>query len=291
MSATGELTGREQSVDRPAGSSLIPHLKLDELLAELHGRLQAVLGTRDRVDALLEAVVGVDSELELEAVLRRIVEAAVELVDARYGALGVIGESGRLAEFIPVGLDEAQITGIDHWPEGRGLLGELITHPHPLRTPDIAARPHSSGFPDGHPPMRTFLGAPVRIRDTVYGNLYLTGKHGGAPFGEDDEALVVALAAAAGAAADKARLYAESRRQQQWLRASGEVTRRLMFGDPPEQILGLITDLALEMAGADLVVLARPAGRGRHLVIEHASGAGAAQALGLALPARASGWS
>jgi hypothetical protein len=83
MSATGELTGREQSVDRPAGSSLIPHLKLDELLAELHGRLQAVLGTRDRVDALLEAVVGVDSELELEAVLRRIVEAAVELVDAR----------------------------------------------------------------------------------------------------------------------------------------------------------------------------------------------------------------
>jgi signal transduction histidine kinase len=275
-------------MDRPARSSLIPHLKLDELLVELQGRLQAVLDTRDRVDALLEAVVSVGSELELEAVLRRIVEAAVQLVDARYGALGVIGENGRLAEFIPVGLDEEQVTQIDHWPEGRGLLGELIAEPLPLRTPDIATHPRSSGFPAGHPPMRTFLGAPVRIRDTVYGNLYLTDKRGGAPFDEDDEALVVALAAAAGAAVDKARLYAESRRQQQWLRASGEVTRRLLFGDPPEQILGLITDLALEMAGADLVVLARPAGRGNHLVIEHASGAGAAQALGLALPVQAS---
>jgi signal transduction histidine kinase len=288
MCTTGELTEQEQSVDRPARSSLIPHLKLDELLAELQGRLQAVLDTRERVDALLEAVVGVGSELELEAVLRRIVEAAVQLVDARYGALGVIGENGRLAEFIPVGLDEAQITGIDHWPEGRGLLGELIAEPYPLRLPDIAAHPHSSGFPAGHPPMRTFLGAPVRIRDTVYGNLYLTDKHGGAPFDEDDEALVVALAAAAGAAVDKARLYAESRRQQQWLRASGEVTRRLLFGDPPEQILALITELALEMAGADLVVLALPAGPSQDLVIEHASGAGAAEALGLALPARAS---
>ena len=275
-------------MDRPARSSLIPNLGLDELLAELQGRLQAVLDTRERVDSLLDAVVSVGSELELEAVLRRIVEAAVQLVDAQYGALGVVGENGRLAEFIPVGLDEAQITRIDHWPEGRGLLGELIAEPHPLRMEDIATHPHSSGFPAGHPPMRTFLGAPVRIRDIVYGNLYLTDKRGGASFDEDDEALVVALAAAAGAAVDKARLYAESRRQQQWLRASGEVTRRLLFGDPPEQILALITELALEMADADLVVLALPAGWGSHLVIEHASGAGAAEALGLALPIQAS---
>ena len=275
-------------MDRPARSSLTPHLKLDELLAELQGRLQAVLDTRDRVDSLLEAVVSVGSEVELEAVLRRIVEAAVQLVDAQYGALGVIGEDGQLAEFIPVGLDEQQITQIDHWPEGRGLLGELITHPQPLRTPDIATHPASSGFPAGHPPMRTFLGAPVRIRDTVYGNLYLTDKRGGAPFDEDDEALVVALASAAGAAVDKARLYAESRRQQQWLRASGEVTRRLLFGDPPDLVLGRITDLTLEMAGADLVVLARPGGRGTHLVVEHASGAGADEALGLVLPVQSS---
>jgi signal transduction histidine kinase len=271
-------------MERPEHSSLFPHLKLDDLLTELQTRLQAVLDTRDRVDALLEAVVAVGSELELESVLRRIVEAAVRLVDARYGALGVIGENGRLAEFIPVGLDETQIAGIDHWPEGRGLLRELITRPVPLRTPDIADHPHSSGFPAGHPPMRTFLGAPVKIRGTIYGNLYLTDKRGGGPFEEDDEALIVALASAAGAAVDKARLYAESRRQQQWLRASAEVTRRLLFDDSPQQILALITEQALELAGADLVVLALPAGPGDHLVIEHASGAGAGAALGLALP-------
>ena len=117
-----------------------------------------MVDTRDRIGALLEAVVGIGSDLELESVLRRIVEAAVQLVDARYGALGVIGEDGQLAEFIPVGLDEAQIALIHHWPEGKGLLGELITRPEPLRTPGIAAHPQSSGFPDGHPPMQDLPG-------------------------------------------------------------------------------------------------------------------------------------
>ncbi|HUC58834.1 MAG TPA: GAF domain-containing protein [Streptosporangiaceae bacterium] len=273
----------------PERSSLVvPHLKLDELLSQLQSRLQAVLDTRDRVNALLEAVVGIGSEVELESVLRRITEAAVQLVDARYGALGVIGEDGRLAEFIPVGLDEAEIIAIDHWPEGKGLLGELITRPKPLRTPDIAAHPHSSGFPPGHPPMRTFLGAPVQIRDVVYGNLYLTDKRTGEPFDEDDEALVIALAAAAGAAVDKARLYADSRRQEQWLRATAEVTRRLLSEAPPAEILSLVTDLARDLSAADLAVLALPAAGGEHLIIEHASGTGAADAIGLTLPARAS---
>jgi two-component system, NarL family, sensor histidine kinase DevS len=274
-------------VDHRQRNSLVPHLRMDELLGELQVRLQAVLDTRDRVDALLEAVVRVSSEVELESVLRRIVVAAVELVDARYGALGVLGENGRLAEFIPVGLDDDQIAGIDHWPEGRGLIGALITLPEPLRTPDIAAHPQSSGFPAGHPPMRTFLGAPVQIGQTVYGNLYLTDKRSGEPFDEDDEALVVALAAAAGAAVNKARLYAESRRQQQWLQVSAEVTRRLLFDDPPREILDRITEMALRIAGADLVVLALPSG-GDYLVIEHAAGGGAADALGMVLPVRAS---
>ena len=270
------------------GPPVIPHLKLDDLLSQLQARLQAVLNTRDRVNALLEAVVGIGSELELESVLRHIVEAAVGLVDARYGALGVIGDNGRLAEFIPVGLDEAQIAAIDHWPEGRGLLGELITHPRSLRTPDIAAHPVSSGFPAGHPPMRTFLGAPVQIHDTVYGNLYLTDKRGGDPFDEDDEALVVALAAAAGAAVDKARLYTEARRQQQSLQAMAEVTSLLLSDAAPAEILRLITDLTLELADADLAVLALPVEGGGHLVIEHASGVKADGAIGLRLPARAS---
>jgi signal transduction histidine kinase len=263
---------------------LMPQLRLDDLLAELQGRLQTVIDTRDRTHALLEAVVAVGSELELEAALRRIVQAAVTLVDARYGALGVIGEGGRLAGFVPAGLDEQEIARIHHWPEGRGLLGELVAHPQTLRLADIAADPRSSGFPAGHPPMRTFLGAPIQVREEVFGNLYLTEKRGGGPFSEDDEALVVALAAAAGVAIDNARLYAEARRQQQWLRASAEVTGRLLSEDDPGDVLALVTQQALELSGADLVVLALPLGDGQMLQVEHASGTGAAAALGLGLP-------
>jgi signal transduction histidine kinase len=251
---------------------------------ELQLRLQAVLDTRDRTHALLEAVVAVGSHLELEVVLRQIVEAAVELVSARYGALGVIGEGGRLAEFVPVGLSEQEIAAIDHWPEGRGLLGKLITDPRPVRLHDMAADPGSSGFPEGHPPMHSFLGVPVRIREEVYGNLYLTEKQGG-DFDEEDEALVQALAAAAGVAIENARLYAEARRQQQWLRASAEVTQRLLSGDRPSDVLELVTQQALELSGADLVALALPTENRRQLVIEHACGDGAAEAIGLVLPA------
>jgi len=263
----------------------IPQLRLDDLLAELQARLQNVLDTRDRSHALLEAVVAVGTNLDLEVVLRQIVEAAVRLIGCRYGALGVIGEGGTLAEFVPAGLDESEIAGIDHWPEGRGLLGELITNPRPLRLPDMAADPRSAGFPSGHPPMGSFLGTPIRIRDEVYGNLYLTEKQGHAEFGEDDEILLVTLASAAGVAIENARLYAEAQRQQQWLRANAEVTRRLLSDDEPRDVLALVTRLALEMSGADLVVLALPVGSRDQLVIEHAVGAGADETLGLVLPA------
>ena len=272
-------------MEAPDGRPVVPHMRLDELLAELQVRLQAVLATRDRTHALLEAVMAVGGNLELEIALRQIVEAAVTLVNARYGALGIIGEGGRLAEFVPVGLDEAEIGKIHHWPEGRGLLGELITNPRALRLPEIAAHPRSYGFPDGHPPMRSFLGVPVRIRDDVYGNLYLTEKLGGGQFDEEDEALLVALAAAAGVAIDNARLYEEARRQQRWLRASAEVTQRLLSGAEPDEVLALVTRRALEISGADLVALALPESHRQHLVIEHASGEGAAEALGLVLPA------
>jgi signal transduction histidine kinase len=267
---------------------VLPHLPLDDLLSELQGRLQAVVATRDRLHGLLEAVLAVGSNLELEAVLRRIVEAAVVLVNARYGALGVVGEDGRLAEFIPVGLDEAEIAAIDHWPEGRGLLGQLITDPRPLRLASIAGHAQSSGFPDGHPPMRTFLGVPLRIRDEVYGNLYLTGKRDGAAFDEEDEALVTALSAAAGVAIENARLFDEAQRQQRWLQASSEVTRRLLAGAAVEEVLGFVTGQTLEMTGADLVVLALPDASQRQLIVTHAAGAGAEDALGLVLPAAAS---
>ena len=270
--------------------SILPHLPLDDLLSELQGRLQVVVAARDRVHGLLEAVVAVGSNLELEAVLRRIVEAAVALVDARYGALAVVGEGGRLADFIPVGLDEAGIAAIDHWPEGRGLLGLLIRDPRPLRLADIASHAQSSGFPDGHPPMRTFLGVPIRIRDEVYGNLYLTEKRDGAAFDEEDEILVTALSAAAGVAIENARLFDEAKRQQRWLRASSEVTRRLLAGAAVEEVLEFVTEQTLQMTAADLVALALPDSAHRQLMINNAAGQGAQRALGLVLPAEASLW-
>src|ERR1700749_3874362 len=225
--------------------ALLPQLRLDELLAELQARLQAVLSARDRMRGLLEAVGAISSGLDLESTLRRIVETAVQLVDATYGALGVIGDGDeggkRLAEFIPVGLTEQQISQIDHWPEGRGLLGLLIEDPRPLRLADIAAHPASSGFPDGHPPMRSFLGVPVRVRDEVFGNLYLTNKRGGGEFTDDDEAVLTALGAAAGVAVENARLYDAARHSERWIAASAEVTTALLSGADPDVVLATIT--------------------------------------------------
>ena len=266
---------------------LLPSLQLDELLAELLGRLRAVLATRDRMRGLLEAVVAIGSGLDLESTLRQIVESAVGLVDATYGALGVIGEGDegkRLAEFIPVGLSQDEIARVHHWPEGRGLLGLLIDDPRPLRLADIAAHPASCGFPEGHPPMRGFLGVPVRVRDEVFGNLYLTGKRGGGEFTEDDEAVLVALGAAAGVAVENARLYDAARRQQRWIQASAEVTTRLLSGSAPADVQAGITRQARELSGADLAVLALPDEEGRRLTIVCAEGDGADAALGLVLP-------
>ncbi|MFD0889716.1 GAF domain-containing protein, partial [Streptosporangium algeriense] len=231
---------------------LLPHLRLDELLTELQSRLEAVLATRDRVHALLDAVVSVGSDLDLETVLRRIVETATHLVEASYGALGAIGEQNTLVQFIPIGLSEEEIARIEHWPHGLGLLGLLIKEPRPLRLAHISDHPESYGFPPGHPPMGSFLGVPIRVREEVFGNLYLTEKRGGGAFDEEDEAIVVALATAAGVAIENARLYEESRRREVWLQASSEVTTSLLSGADPQRVLTLIARRARQMAGADV---------------------------------------
>jgi signal transduction histidine kinase len=274
--------GESGAASRP---EVLPHLRLDELLAELQTRLQVLLGVRDQMRGLLEAVVAIGSGLDLQVTLRRIVETAVGLVDATYGALGMIGENKRMAQFIPVGLTEDEISRIDHWPEGRGLLGLLIDDPRPLRVADICAHPASSGFPAGHPPMRSFLGVPVRVRDKVFGNLYLTGKRDGGEFTEDDEAILVALGAAAGVAVENARLYEAAQQQHRWIQASAEVTTRLLSGSEPVNVLEEVTRKARELSGADLAVLALPNEEGRGLTIAHAHGDGADAARGLVLPA------
>jgi signal transduction histidine kinase len=266
----------------------MPQLRLDELLAEVQVRLQAVVETRDRMHGLLEAVVAIGSGLEFGAMLRRIVEAAVELADAEYGALGVIGADQQLTEFIPVGLTGSEIRGIHHWPEGHGLLGLLIKEPRPLRLADIGMHPESSGFPHGHPGMRSFLGVPVRVRDRVFGNLYLTQKRGGGEFTEDDEAVVTALGAAAGVAVENARLYDEARRQQRWQLASAEIATQLLSGASSGTALAALTRQALELADADLATVALPDEQRRRLTIEYAEGDGAGEARGLVLPVGAS---
>jgi signal transduction histidine kinase len=157
---------------------------------------------------LLDAVLTVGSDLDLPAMLERIVQAAVHLVDARYGALGVLDDTGeRLAQFITVGIDDETRSAIGHLPEGHGILGLLIVDAKPLRLPDLREHPDSYGFPANHPPMRSFLGVPILVRDEVFGNLYLTDKTSAEVFTDVDEELVVGLAAAAGVAIENARLH------------------------------------------------------------------------------------
>jgi signal transduction histidine kinase len=157
---------------------------------------------------LLDAVMTIGLDLDLPSMLERIIRSAVELADATYGALGVLDDTGtRLAQFITVGIDEAGRRAIGNLPEGHGILGLLIVDAKPLRLPDLTEHPDSFGFPPGHPPMRSFLGVPIRLRDEVFGNLYLTDKRSGEVFTDVDEELVIGLAAAASVAVENARLH------------------------------------------------------------------------------------
>jgi two-component system, NarL family, sensor histidine kinase DevS len=263
----------------------LPQLKLDELLAELQVRLNTARGTRDRVHSLLEAVLSVGRELDLEQALHSIVEAAAVLVDAEYAALGVIGPDGkRLSAFHTVGVTEEQIAEIGSFPEGHGILGELIRLPEPLRLTKISQHPASYGFPPNHPPMNTFLGVPIRVRDQVFGNLYLTEKRGGAQFDEEDESVLSTLAVAAGVAIDNARLYEESLLRERWLEANAEITHCLMAGSERAQALGLIADRAREITQAALGVVAMPMPDTGLLTVEIAVGTDAEANRGLVLP-------
>jgi signal transduction histidine kinase len=251
-------------------SRVLPQLRLDDLLTELQTRLTAVLVTRDRVHALLEAVVSIESDLDLETVLRRVVEAATTLVEARYGALGVIGEGDRLIKFVTVGITEEEIAATGQCPTGKALLGLLIKAPSSVRSPGIAAHPDSSGFPEDHPPMRRFLGVPVRVRNEVFGTLYLTEKAGGGEFDEDDESVVAALATAAGVAIENARLYQEARRRERWLQASAEVSTSLLSGTDPANVLALVARRAREICDAAFAAVSLV--RHEEFVVEAADG-------------------
>ncbi|HMA47962.1 MAG TPA: GAF domain-containing protein [Frankiaceae bacterium] len=263
-------------------------LRLDELLRELLDRAGELMATQGRLRTLLDAVVVVGSDLRLPDVLRRIVESACRLVDARYGALGVIGPDRQLTDFVDVGLDEETRARVGSLPQGRGILGLLVEHPEPLRLRDLREHPRSYGFPPGHPPMASFLGVPIRVRGEVFGNLYLAEKRGAAEFTAEDEDLIVALAAAAGVAVDNARLFEVTHRREQWLEASAEITAALLRGVDRGEALTLVARLAREAAGADLSAVVLPVPGADKLVVEVADGAGAELVRGVALPSDSS---
>ncbi|MEV8006618.1 GAF domain-containing protein [Streptomyces parvus] len=244
------------------GDHRLPRLKLDELLDELQVHIDQVRGARDRLNGLLDAVMSVGRELALPQVLRDIVEAAVSLVDAEYGALGVVGSDQKLAEFLPTGIDGETWRQIGGLPTGHGILGELIRHPEPLRLSELSDHPASAGFPPHHPPMHSFLGVPIRVRDEVFGNLYLTEKRGASDFDAEDEAVVSTLAVAAGIAIENARLYEERRIRERWLAASSDLTRALLSGEDETEVLEEMLAQAVDITGADLGVfyLIGPAG-------------------------------
>jgi len=170
-------------------------------------------GMDPHLGRLLDAVLAVAEDLDLDAVLERVVAAACGLVDAAYGALGVVDEDDptRLSSFVHHGIDAATVARMGALPTGRGILGHLLRDPRPLRLPDLTAHPAASGVPAGHPPMGSFIGTPIRVRGDVFGNLYLTEKRGGGSFTAQDEAAVVALAAVAGSAIANVKLSARSR--------------------------------------------------------------------------------
>jgi len=250
-------SGVETSM-RPLRDTL-SQLRLRELLMEVQDRVEQIVEGRDRLDGLLDAMLVVTSGLELDETLRTIVHTAIELVDARYGAVGVRGRDHELVEFIYEGIDEEMRETIGHLPEGRGVLGVLIDSPKPIRLDNISHHAASVGFPPNHPPMRTFLGVPVRIRDEVFGNLYLTEKAGGQPFSEDDEVLVQALAAAAGIAIDNARLYEASRTRQSWIGATRDIGTELLSGTDPVRVFRLVADESRVLSGAATTLVAVPA--------------------------------
>ncbi|WP_326770814.1 SpoIIE family protein phosphatase (plasmid) [Streptomyces sp. NBC_01591] len=206
------MAGREEEPEQPGIPDL--QLRLDAQLDQIAGQLRDLATVKDRLQGLLEAVLAISRETELPTALHRIVTTAMSLANARYGALGVLDDSGEyLQQFITAGLSEserADLAGTE-FPHGRGVLGHLIHHPEPLRVDDIPSHPASAGFPPGHPHMRTLLGVAISVRGTIYGDLYLSERRDGQPFDRDDEDIVVTLAGAAGIAIENVRLFEQIR--------------------------------------------------------------------------------
>jgi signal transduction histidine kinase len=237
---------------------------------------------------LLEAGLALSSELSLSVVLQRITELAAEITGARYGALGVLGPDRRIAEFLTTGITQEQRRAIGDLPVGHGILGVLIGDAEPLRLRDISEHPQSVGFPPNHPPMRSFLGAPVKARGRVFGNIYLTEKQGAEEFSAEDEENLVVLATQAAVAVENARLYEEARQRERRLEAVREIVTKILDQTEPEEALELVARRARELVDADLATIAIPDPEGGSLVLTVAVGENADQIRGMVFPMKGS---
>ena len=223
--------------------------------------MAAVTPSGNRLRALVDAALAITSKLSLDALLQRLVEAAAELTGARYAALGVIDRSGSgLERFLTTGIDPETHEAIGDLPRGRGILGVLIRDTTPLRLSDLTQDPRSVGFPPNHPPMRTFLGVPVLLRGTAYGNLYLTEKAGGEEFTEEDEELVGLLAGQAAVAIENARLYEAATNWSRQLESLNEVGNALATETDLERLLDLVARRLRELLDARFVGVLLPSG-------------------------------
>jgi signal transduction histidine kinase len=277
-------------VDVSDGDSAFAALGRPSLVTSIHTQLEELLTARDQMERLLRVIVGLASDLDLDATLYRIVTAAMELTGAGYGAVGVLGADGTLMSFLHCGMDEATSARIGHLPVGKGVLGVLLDQPQPLRLDDLSTHPAAVGFPEHHPPMRALLGVPITIRQNVFGSLYLTEPTAREAFTESDEVVARALASAAAVAIDNARLYERSRATATWMQASRLMTAALTDADPEVQPLRLIAERACELAGAEQAIVLVPvvsdeaADEVDRLVVSTAVGLWAQEVLGQEVP-------
>ncbi len=249
------------------------------------GKVLAVRRRSDARDMLLEAGLALASELSLPIVLQRIVDLATQVTDARFGALGVIGEGGLISEFFTTGLSARQRKEIGALPRGEGLLGYLIAHPQPVRVSNIANHPASVGFPAHHPKMTSFLGAPVVAMGKVFGNIYLTEKRNAKQFNAEDETALVVLATQAGVAIANASLYEEMRLRERWLDALRGITSEILGGADADSLLGRIAESARELANADMATIVTTTQGPGQLVVAAAAGEAATRLSGQGVPA------
>ncbi|WP_338698316.1 GAF domain-containing protein [Streptomyces sp. Q6] len=263
----------------PAASSAEAATRATRSLQGLSTELTA------RVPQLLEAMRSVGTGLELHSTLDRICETAAELADAKYAAIGVVAEDGDgLSDFVYHGVDDATARLIGRLPDGhRGLLGALIHDPTPVRLADLSEDPRSCGFPAHHPPMRTFLGVPIRVQGEIFGNLYLTEKRGGGEFNDYDLNMVRVLATEAGIAIGNARLYEAAKQRERWIDGSVAVTTALLSGGDAEDALQVVAEQARQLSDSAAGIVLLPASEGGMEIVAVASD-GPSAALGVIVP-------